>query len=348
MAYHLDDTSLDGASSQPSRAPGGARRYFRGENAALGLEGTEVPAWILDMLVNELVNAVQASGLTLDKSADNQLAAAIARMARQRSRIRVAATSIALDLVTDLGGLIRCTAAPLTLSLPAAAAAENGWTCRVTSAAASGYITVAAAGSDLIQGLPAVSIAPGEEASLTTDGAGWWITRRARIDLGEVTVTAGAASALIAPPADLLPAVTRIDLWLRGVALSGTDRPIIQLGTGSPVTWTTSGYTGQMSITQDQQSGGGGNSTSAHAAGFLAGSAGNQLPAVTHIQLRQCAGRIWHYEQVITPRPAAGTAGYLGHSAGFVTLAAPLTAIRLVPAGSNTVSAGLLAAEAWV
>lgn len=75
--YWLDDTSLDGATADPGRGAAGARRWFRNENLSLGQEGTEVPAWVLNMLVAELLGVVTGAGITPAKADDGQLLAAI-------------------------------------------------------------------------------------------------------------------------------------------------------------------------------------------------------------------------------------------------------------------------------
>jgi len=195
VAYHLDDTSLDGATSKPSRSAGGARRYFRDENAALGLDGTEVPAWILEMLVGEVVGTVEAAGITPDKSNDAQLAAAIAVLARPRGMIQVKGGDYTA-VAADLGTTLRFTAAG-TLSLAAAATLANGWWVRVINDAASGNVTIDPAGSETLDGLATRTLTPGSRAVIASDGSifrtlqGRWLW-----DSGELAITAASGDTL--------------------------------------------------------------------------------------------------------------------------------------------------------
>lgn len=70
-------------------------------------------------------------------------------------------------LVSDGGGLIRCTAA-LTLTLPAAATAGNEWV--ITVKADGGIVTIATPGSETIDGAATLTVSDGSSVLIASDG----------------------------------------------------------------------------------------------------------------------------------------------------------------------------------
>lgn len=334
--YGLDDTSLDGSTTPPPRGAAGARRYFRSENLALGLEGTEVPAWLLNAVVNELVNVVQAAGLTPDKADDTQLAAAITRMARPRARVQVTASGITLAADTNHGDLVVCTAAG-TVALPAVAAAGNGWLFRVQHAGAAGWVTVDPSGAEQIAGQATYPLAPGEHALIVCSGSDWRVLLGPGSSPIVTDATAGAASVVWSMPADRAASVQRLMLSAYGLVLSGSNDLLLQLGAGTDAspTWITTGY---ASVTVSQSAAGpdgGGTSVDAPTNGIMLGiSSAAQPLQIPQLQLTRLAGDVWQ----IAGSSLRG-AGVSSTVHGVVT-AAGCNRVRLVPSGANTVSAG--------
>lgn len=127
--------------------------------------------------------------------------------------------------------------------------------------------------------------------------------------------------------------VSRVTVILSGVSLSGTSMPLIQFGTGSTPTYTTSGY---VSSSDNYTSTPGPSASST--AGFRIGSSSAATTlwyaAYTFVSL---GSNIWVGSLVTATASGAG----VGFSAGGVTLGGPLTAIRLNTVnGTDTFDAG--------
>lgn len=73
--YQIDESTA--VTTQPTSTALGTVGYFTDGNAATGEEATIVPAEFLNMVMLELLNAVEGAGLTPSKSAFNQLFTAI-------------------------------------------------------------------------------------------------------------------------------------------------------------------------------------------------------------------------------------------------------------------------------
>jgi hypothetical protein len=125
--------------------------------------------------------------------------------------------------------------------------------------------------------------------------------------------------------------VKRITVMFQGVSTSGTAFVFIRLGTGATPTYTTSGYLGAVNSA---------NSITNQTAGF--GVIGQPTAAnIVHgvSTLNNVTGNNWCY---------AGTAylsnaGLGGGGAGSVSLAAPLTAVRITTSnGTDTFDAGTI------
>ena len=127
--------------------------------------------------------------------------------------------------------------------------------------------------------------------------------------------------------------VKRVTLLLNGVSLSGSDQPLIQLGTGGTPTYTTTGYSGgSQSLSTTPASG-----ASQPGTGFPIQNqaAANALIGTMTIVLFDSATNTW----------LASYNGYNGTVAsswsnGAIALSGALTAVRLTRTGTNTFDAG--------
>lgn len=202
MAFYLDDGSPDGATTEPTRPAAGARRYFRDENLALGQQGTEVPAWVLNMVVNEIVAAVAAAGLTPSKTDDTQLATAISTIVGQaRPRVPVVAKAANYTAVwSDIGSVLAFTPGAATLSLSTAATLGNGWWCWVRNAASSGDVVVDPFGSETLDGMASRTVAPGTQVLIACNGTGFiTLCGRYTWTSGDLAITAASGGSLSHP-----------------------------------------------------------------------------------------------------------------------------------------------------
>jgi hypothetical protein len=85
MAFRIDDPTA--ATSLPTPEAAGTGGYFTEGNPSAGTPATLVRASWLNMAQEELVAAVQAAGLTLDKTNRGQLLAAIETIGRGRLQV---------------------------------------------------------------------------------------------------------------------------------------------------------------------------------------------------------------------------------------------------------------------
>ncbi|GJG92826.1 gp53-like domain-containing protein [Cupriavidus pauculus] len=76
--YQIDNATA--ATTQPASTPAGTAGFFTDGNPATNVPATIVPAEWLNAVMMELANVVTGAGLTLNKSAFNQLLAAIKRL----------------------------------------------------------------------------------------------------------------------------------------------------------------------------------------------------------------------------------------------------------------------------
>lgn len=71
----------DATGTAPAKPAAGTPGYFRSKNPALGIVGTRLPAWWLNMLQAELMGVLDLAGISADKADDGQLADAIQAIA---------------------------------------------------------------------------------------------------------------------------------------------------------------------------------------------------------------------------------------------------------------------------
>jgi hypothetical protein len=126
--------------------------------------------------------------------------------------------------------------------------------------------------------------------------------------------------------------VKRITLMFQGVSTNSTGAPLIQLGTGSSPTYTTSGYLGASS-SMDAAVG-----TTSYTTGFGVRSllAANVLHG--NIIIANVTGNVWSASGNI----AWSNSAAMAITAGSVSLAATLTAVRLFVDGTQQFDAGTI------
>jgi hypothetical protein len=106
--FRIDNTTVAGA--LPAPTPVGTPGYFTDGSAAGGIPATIVSAEFLNMVQEELVNAIQAFGLVPSKSTFNQLAVAMRQSRLQRWTaagswlVPIGVTAILLSAVPPGGG----------------------------------------------------------------------------------------------------------------------------------------------------------------------------------------------------------------------------------------------------
>lgn len=157
----------------PPASPGDPG-YFTGGNPATGTPAT-VPGYEwFNAVQEELVALVLRSGLALDPADSAQLRKSLDRLFGGGLRSVSANTTLTAD---DAGMvLVSAAAGPVTLTLPAAAAA-GGRPLRVSvvrTDATANQLTIARAGSDLVEGLATLTVAVGGRVSLVSDGVAAW------------------------------------------------------------------------------------------------------------------------------------------------------------------------------
>ena len=125
--------------------------------------------------------------------------------------------------------------------------------------------------------------------------------------------------------------VKRITIMLAGVSTSGTSMIIVQLGTGVTPTYTTSGYLGSTTTST-------GSTITNFSSGFLIN---NSVGAATivhgQVTITNLSDNIWTENGILGLSDSTNTR----MSAGSVTLAAVLTALRITAVnGTDTFDAG--------
>ena len=182
---------------------------------------------------------------------------------------------------------------------------SSGTTTLVASATASGTVTLpAGTGTAVVNGL----------SSPLVQGTA-------------VASTSGTAIAYTNLPSW----VRRITLMLTGVSTSGTSNIIVQLGTGATPTYTTSGYIGSVNIQT------GGTSTNFSSGFMINNSTGAADVFNGQIVINSFGSNTWVESGMLGLSNAAGAR----YSAGYVPLAAVLTAVQLTTVGgTDTFDAG--------
>ena len=103
---------------------------------------------------------------------DGTVPAALAALGVLASAGHVTRTSATTLTAADRGRVISATSGSWTLTLPGAAAAGAGWAVILRNAG-TGTVSVARAGSDLIDGLSSVALLPGTAALVMSTGSAW-------------------------------------------------------------------------------------------------------------------------------------------------------------------------------
>ena len=144
-----------------------------------------------------------------------------------------------------------------------------------------------------------------------------------------VTTTSGTAVNF----ADIPSWVTRITIMFAGVSTSGTSLMIVQLGTGVTPTYTTSGYLGSVTTST-------GATITNFSSGFLINNSVGAASVVHgQVTITELSGNIWTENGILGLSDSTNTR----MSAGSITLAAALTAIRITTVnGTDTFDAGTI------
>lgn len=204
------------------------------------------------------------------------------------------------------------------------------------NASGTGIVTVAAPASNTTSlitlpeaNITAVGIDSTQTFTNKTLGSGLIMGASALTSVAEVATTSGTSVVL----ATSIPSWARsVSVVLNGMSTSGTATYLIQFGTGSTPTWTTSGY----ASTSDNYATTPGPVASS-TAGFRMGSTIGAASSLFAIYSFMTLGSNKWTGQFNGIMDAGGTVTFGG---GVVTLGAPLTAIRLTTSGADTFDAG--------
>lgn len=199
---------------------------------------TVVPAWWLNMVQEEITQAIESAGLTPDKADPTQLTQAIEAIALgvggSSSTVNVSSSTV---LTAGLRKLVfvDASAANIVITLPAA----NGVSAKaqdfrfIRSDNSSHTVSIARAGADTIEGAAATSLYPGDRLDLIGDGVSAWL-QAARPTLGRLVaaVSYGYYSAAITVHrAFNVSGVTRLSAGRDQItfqnALPGTDYLVV-------------------------------------------------------------------------------------------------------------------------
>jgi len=160
--------------SLPAAPTGGAPGYFTGGNPGLGQPAT-VPGYEwFNAVQEEMIGMLTRAGITPAQGDLTQLRQSLDRL--YGGALRTVAANI--TLTADDAGLVLVDAASggRTITLPAANAA-SGRPLRITLVRLDGTangVSIVRVGSDLIDGLTAVALAPNQRVTLVSDGASAW------------------------------------------------------------------------------------------------------------------------------------------------------------------------------
>jgi len=164
---------------------GGGRRGFRDRNLGLGQAGTIHIAQHHNGLQEEIIRAIERSGIVPSAADNEQLFGAIRRMANGASTQLNNGT---FTLTADQLGWVQLNAASgnISCTLPVTTA-SGGNPQRVTLArldATANLVTINAAAGDTIEGVASLTIGPGERVTLASNAANnWFLVSQAPLGL---------------------------------------------------------------------------------------------------------------------------------------------------------------------
>ncbi|MBW6402023.1 hypothetical protein KPL78_29525 [Roseomonas sp. HJA6] len=155
---------------------GGGRRGFRNRNIATGVRGTTHDAVDRNAVQEEIVRAIESSGITPDGGDLVQLARHIRRVAGGNVRVVTGNTTLTPD---DAGLVLVNASGPTTLTLPAVAAANGGPMefrfVRLDASAAQVFVARKTT-ADTVDGTNNVRLVVGQRLSIVGDGDVTWYT----------------------------------------------------------------------------------------------------------------------------------------------------------------------------
>lgn len=124
--------------------------------------------------------------------------------------------------------------------------------------------------------------------------------------------------------------IKRITVQFQGVSLSATANILVQLGTGSTPTYTTTGY---LSTSNGAQAAG--NSINTSTAGFVLIDTSAAAVVSGHMIITNISGNNW-----VSSHIAKRDAALVASGGGDVSLGAVLTAVRITSSSTDTFDAG--------
>lgn len=152
----------------------GAPGFFRRPIAAQNQIGTRVTADWANAVQEELVSLIAATGMPLDKTSQSQALRSLRRLFAGNVTTITANTALTLDMCGVI--LVSAAGGSVTLTLPAANAANFSAFTIVRTDNSANAVTIARAGSDTIQGATSLALSS-QYASvvLEVDGAAVWV-----------------------------------------------------------------------------------------------------------------------------------------------------------------------------
>jgi hypothetical protein len=169
------------ASSLPAPSIAGTQGFFTNGNPATGVAATILDADFLNMMMMELINVVEAGGLTPSKTTYTQIRDAVLALVNgsQNAYTGFVSHSTPTTLTaSDIGPLIGATAT--TLTMMALSTVTNGQSVSIISTAgAGGVTTINTSGTDKIQmgsvSLSTITVPSGQAVRLTRISSTTWL-----------------------------------------------------------------------------------------------------------------------------------------------------------------------------
>lgn len=177
---------------------GAGKHGFKDGNLALGIAPTEFNAEWVNGVQEELLNVIEAAGITPAAATRNQALSAINLLSGKVQSINSFAANTTLT-VSDLGTLVRMTGAVArTFTLPSLAVGLEGQSIKFFNAGTAD-MTVQRAGADVIQinsaTATSITLRPGDALTLIRNTATGWVAADGSANLKNSAQFAGSIAA---------------------------------------------------------------------------------------------------------------------------------------------------------
>ncbi len=199
----------------------------------------------------------------------------------------------------------------------------------VTLAAGSGVTITGNAIINNGSGTWRIRVVSGSEMIIYTEGAGGALKSTIVLSASQATTSGTAFSFTIIPSW-----VNRVIVTATGISISGTNNVIVQLGTSSG--FVASGYLGTAAVTSADTA------VTADTTGFNFSNnvaAADSFSAVMTLTRFSSGSNLW-LATSLGSRVVSGAVTGITSAAGYITLGAALTQVRLTRSGSDTFDAG--------